>query len=128
VVKASPAITTNASATAGGVVGSAVLSDTATVSLGDNPTGTITFSITAPNGSTTTVDGPVTVNGNGTYSAGATVLATQVGTYTWHASYSGDANNSAATDNGANESVTVVKASPAILTSASVSPGGVVGS
>ena len=78
--------------------GSSSLSDTATLSGGYNETGTITFTLTAPNGTTTTV-GTVTVSGNGTYTS-PTVTATQVGTYVFHANYSGDSLNNAAVDNG----------------------------
>jgi uncharacterized repeat protein (TIGR01451 family) len=125
-VKASPTITTSASETAGGVVGSAVLIDSVTVSGGDNPTGTVTLTLTAPDGTTSTV-GAVTVTGDNTYSS-PTVVATEVGTYIWHASYSGDGLNNGAVDNGANESLTTIKASPSITTSASETAGGVVGS
>ncbi|HQU46414.1 MAG TPA: Ig-like domain-containing protein, partial [Pirellulales bacterium] len=106
---AAPTITTYASATVGGVVGSAELTDSVTVSGGDNPTGTVTFTVTQPDGTTIPVGSPVTINGDGTYNASTSVLATEVGTYTFHASYSGDANNAAAVDNGQNESVTTVK-------------------
>ena len=44
---------------------------------------------------------------------------TQVGTDTWHASCSGDPLNDAAVDNGDNESITSIKASPAVSTQAS---------
>src|SRR5207249_3730346 len=90
-VKASPAISTQGGETAGGVVGTSLLSDTATLTAGHVPSATITFTPTAPNGSTNAV-GTVTVTGAGTYSS-PTVLATQVGTYTWHATYNGDALN-----------------------------------
>ncbi len=123
--KASPTISTQASETNGGAVGTALLSDSATLSGGYNPTGTITFTLTAPDGTTTTV-GSVTVTGDATYSS-PSVLATQVGTYTWHASYSGDSLNNGASDNGANEGVVTTQASPAIVTQASESNGGVVG-
>ena len=102
-----------------------MLSDAATISGAFNGTGSITFTLTAPNNTTTTV-GTVTVSGNGTYNA-PTVTATQVGTYVWHASYSGDGLNNGAVDNGTNESLTTVKASPSIATSASETAGGVVG-
>src|SRR5262249_13232342 len=39
-------------------------------------------------------------------------------TYTWHAAYSGDTNNLTAHDNGQNESVMVIKASPVVTTNA----------
>ena len=124
-VKDSPAVTTSASETAGGVVGTSVLGDSATISGGYGETGSITFTLTAPNNTTTTV-GTVPVSGNGTYSA-PTATATQVGTYVWHASYSGDGLNNGAIDNGVNESLTTVKDSPAVTTSASETAGGVVG-
>src|SRR5262249_44023037 len=45
---------------------------------------------------------------------------TVTGTYQWNATYSGDKNNNAASDVGAaNERVTVSKASPALVTTAS---------
>jgi uncharacterized repeat protein (TIGR01451 family) len=114
VLMPSTAIVTNASETANGVVGVAQLNDSATISGGVNPQGTITFTLTAPDGTTSTV-GTVPVNGDGVYNA-PSVLATEVGTYTWHASYSGDGLNNGAVDNGQNESVTTIKASPAINT------------
>ena len=95
------------------------------ISGGYDETGSITFTLTAPNGTHHTV-GTVPVSGNGTYTA-PTVTATQVGTYVWHASYSGDGLNNGAIDNGANESLTTVKASPTVATSASETAGGVVG-
>jgi hypothetical protein len=114
-----PTITTTASEQ-GNVVGSAVLSDTASLTGGYNPTGTITFTLTAPDG-TTTPEGSVTVTGDGTYGSPTTVTATEVGTYTWHASYSGDADNNAASDQGGTGEQTVVSpASPTIRTTPSV--------
>src|SRR5207253_6142502 len=104
-VKASPAILTGASASAGGVLGSTSISDTATISGGDNETGVIHFTVTGP-GNTTVFNQDVAISGNGTYSAGS-YTPTSVGTYTWHASYAGDGLNNGAVDNGANESVTV---------------------
>ena len=62
----------------------------------------------------------MTVSGNASYStpAGYTLPTTTVaGTYQWIASYGGDSNNQAVTDNDpANEQVTVSPASPAINT------------
>jgi uncharacterized repeat protein (TIGR01451 family) len=111
-----PAVSTRAGASAGGVVGSALLSDTATLTGGVNPGGKITFTLDQPDGTTVTV-GTVQVNGDGTYNS-PTVLSTEVGTYTWHAAYGGDPNNLPAKDNGANEAVPIVKASPTITTQA----------
>ena len=126
-VKASPSVSTQASKTDGGVVGTGTTSDTATVSGGDNPTGTIQFSIKKPDGTTSNVGSPVPVSGDGTYNAPSSVQLTQVGTYTWSASYSGDSLNNGAVDNGDNESVTSIKASPSVSTQASKTDGGVVG-
>ena len=125
-IKASPAITTQATVSAGGVVGTALLADVATLSGGDGPTGTITFTLTAPDG-TTAPEGSVVATGDGVYGSPTSVLATEVGTYSWHAVYSGNTLNAGASDNGANEGVTTIKASPAITTQATVSAGGVVG-
>ncbi len=127
IIKASPSIATTASVTGSGVVGTDSTSDSATVSGGDHPSGSIQFSIKAPDGSTSTVGSPVTVNGDGTYSAPSSVALAEVGTYTWSASYSGDSFNNGAVDNGSNESVNSHKASPSIATRASVSANGVVG-
>ena len=124
--KATPTITTDASITSGGACGTAQTTDSVMVAGGNNPTGTITFTLTAPNGSITTFN-PITINGDGTYSAPVSVAITQVGTYTWHATYSGDSLNNGASDNGANESVSSVKASPTISTNASITSGGICG-
>jgi Matrixin/Prealbumin-like fold domain len=125
-VKATPTISTCATITSGGVCGSAQTSDTLTVTGGNHPTGIVTFTLKAPDGTTSTV-GTVTINGDGNYSLATTVAITQVGTYTWHASYAGDSLNNGAVDNGNNESVTTVKASPSISTVASITAGGVCG-
>jgi uncharacterized repeat protein (TIGR01451 family) len=124
-VKARPTVSTQAGQTAGKVVGTSVLSDTATISGGYNPTRTLTFTLTQPDGTTLTV-GSVTVNGDGTYTA-PTLLATQVGTYVWHAVYSGDGLNNGTSDNGVGEAVTTISASPALTTTQSPTSG-VVGS
>ncbi len=97
------------------------LTDTATLEGGFNPTGTITFTL-FHNGGTTPVDTEtVTVNGNGTYTTptgfALPTSGTVTGTYQWDATYSGDANNNAASDTGsAAEQVTVNTASPTLGT------------
>ena len=55
--------------------------------------------------------------GNFTESTSTTLQLTQVGTYTWHASYDDEGNLTA--DTGVNETVTVGKASPTLSTQAS---------
>ena len=106
------------------------LNDSAALANGYFPTGTITFTLTY-NGSVVYTD-HVAANGNGTYSTAAgdhpggyslSSTGTVVGTYQWNASYSGDANDSTANDQGGtSEQATVNPASPTIVTT----PGGTV--
>jgi PPE-repeat protein len=86
----------------GPVVG-ARLRDTATLSSGFDPTGTIVFTIYGPDdphcaGRGTTVGAPVPVRGNGPYQTTAPFIPTRAGTYEWVARYSGDVNNQPAAD------------------------------
>src|SRR5207247_1400446 len=115
VSQANPTLTTQAS---GSVVVGGAISDTATLSGGNNPTGSITFTLTDPSNNTVTVPPNATVSGNGAYNSG-TYTANAAGTYTWHAVYSGDTGNLGASDGGANESVVVTQASPKLNTTAS---------
>ena len=83
---------------------------------GFNPTGTITFTLYTPAHVAVYTD-VVTVNGNGTYTTATGTnpggyLPTVTGTYLWSATYSGDANNNAATDNGQNENEAVSPGQP----------------
>ena len=115
--KVQPSIVTyaNQSVTIG-----ASISDSATLSGGVNPTGTMTFTAYGPG---TDCTAPVAdsfslpVSGNGPYGP-VSFTPTAVGTYRWIASYSGDANNLSATGacNAAGEVDTVVPAVPAIVT------------
>jgi hypothetical protein len=103
------------------------LTDSAALSGGYFPTGSITFTLFYNGGSTPVDTETVTVNGNGTYTkpTGFTLPTnmTVTGTYQWVASYSGDGNNLTATDsNDPDEQVTVPPASPTINTT----PGGTV--
>ena len=87
---ASPAISTSATnAIAGGTI-----QDTATLSGGTNPTGTITFQLFSDAQCQNQVgqDDVVAVSGNGDYTSAA-VTVNAAGSYFWIASYSGDANN-----------------------------------
>jgi uncharacterized repeat protein (TIGR01451 family) len=95
------------------------LKDSAVLSGGSNPTGSITFTLVYK-GSTVDTE-TVPVSGKGTYTTpvGYTLPgnATVTGTYQWNASYTGDANNAAASEiNSESERVTVGPASPAIVT------------
>jgi hypothetical protein len=91
-----------------------ILTDSAVLSGGYFPTGSIVFTLTGPGGfSFTQTD---TVTGNGTYTASTTLptTATVAGTYTWTAIYGGDGNNNGANDQGGIAEQTVVP--PASLT------------
>ena len=118
---ASPSIATTASA---GIALGGTISDSAVLSGGVSPTGSITFDVYGP-GDATCSNAPafssvVTVSGNGTYSSGS-FTPTALGTYLFVASYGGDANNNAVAGScgAAGESVVVTMASPSIATTAS---------
>jgi Cu/Zn superoxide dismutase len=113
-------LTTNAT---GPVTIGSPISDTATLSgATSNAGGTITFHLFSDDqcaNEVTTGLSPVTVDGNGDYNSG-NFTPTAVGNYYWTASYSGDANNAAASTacHDANESSVVTKAKPALTTNA----------
>jgi hypothetical protein len=124
VVKATPTIATTPS---GSVPAGGAVSDSAAVSGGFNPTGTVTFQLFAP-GDTSCTTAIATRTGalvGGTAASGP-VTSGGVGTYRWVATYGGDANNNAATSPCGAELVVVTKATPAIATtpSGSVPAGG----
>src|SRR5207237_338328 len=122
-------LTTSGSETAGGVVGTAILSDTATLSGGymvaaGTPTPTITFTLIAPNGSTAYTE-TQNVTGTGNYSTTGTgtgsELATQVGLYYWNVSYNAngspfDTNASHSGQNDTAEQLTTKQNTPQINT------------
>ena len=99
------------------------LNDSADLSGGYSPTGTITFNLYGPNEATCegtplyTED--VEVNGNGSYSTTTGYVTDLAGIYRWTASYDGDLYNNAANSGCDDEQVTVDKASPSITTLAS---------
>ncbi len=127
VTKATPTITTAAPARA---AQSAPRSTTRrTVSGGDNPTGTVTFSLFAPSnptcansegsaGSVQTVTVPLGTNGSAS-SAASRYTTTEVGTYNWIAKYSGDANNKSVSTACSDEQVTIGKDPTSVTTAAS---------
>ncbi|MEV0457686.1 choice-of-anchor A family protein [Catellatospora methionotrophica] len=116
-----PALTTDAS---DGVTLGGQVSDMATLTGGQNPTGTITFSLYGPNSAaclgTPVFSSAAPVSGNGNY-ASQQFTPTQPGTYRWIASYSGDAGNTAVTTAclDPNESVVVAAVAPTLSTDAS---------
>jgi hypothetical protein len=121
VAQVAPTLVTQAT---GPVTQGDVISDQATLSGGNNPTGTITFTAYGPNDATCTnapayTSSPVTVSGNGDYGNSPAFTPATAGTYRWQASYSGDGNNAgvATSCNDPNEA-SVVNAAivPPVLT------------
>ncbi len=114
-----PTLSTSATASVG--VGGTI-SDTATLSGGSAPTGTVTFTVFGPGDATCasapvfTV--PVTVAGG---AATATITPGAVGVYRWIASYGGDGGNAAVAGacNDANESSNVTQVTPTVSSTGS---------
>ncbi|HET7465187.1 MAG TPA: hypothetical protein VFL29_00860 [Candidatus Dormibacteraeota bacterium] len=116
--KASPRISTTPNPTSA-IVG-ATLKDSATLSGGFNPTGTITFTLYDPSNAVAHTES-VTVAGNATYSTATGHNAGSAGTWHWKAEYSGDANNNAVASVASDEPVTVsegeiIRVQPTIAT------------
>lgn len=114
-----PTIATNASSAVAGQQ----IHDTATLSGGSSPTGTITWNVY--NSSDTSCSNSLgsvsdSVNGDGTY-VSPSFSPPSAGSYQWVATYSGDSGNFTVSTkcNDPNEQSTVSKASPSIVTSAS---------
>jgi hypothetical protein len=121
VAKASPSLTTQANPTTAAAGTAITAEDTATFSAtgAAPPTGSVTFTLYA---------GATCSTGTGVSGSGAIVTSTAsfspswtppaAGTYSWHASYAGDANNNAVTTgcDDANEQITVGPASPTLTT------------
>ena len=121
---AMPAISTTTNPTEV-TVGTAPFNDSATLSDGYHPTGTITFTLYAPDGTTVVYTNHVTVTGNGVYSTTGGdnpggYVPTVAGTYQWVASYGGDGNNNAVIGTKGDEPV-IATAQPTFLTT-SASP------
>ncbi|HEY7255674.1 MAG TPA: hypothetical protein VH476_03235, partial [Solirubrobacterales bacterium] len=114
VAKKSPGL----AGTATSAVVGATISDSVTVSGGFETGGSLTFRAFGPNDATCAgavkYEATVAVSGNGPYSPAG--FAPPAGTYRWTVSYSGDANNEAASlpCNSANQSSTVAKKSPGL--------------
>ncbi|MBO0708392.1 MAG: hypothetical protein J2P44_08520, partial [Candidatus Dormibacteraeota bacterium] len=122
--RAAPTISTTQSP--GGVVGTSI-SDTATVSGGDNPTGSDSFELFGPGDDN--CSGPAVfvriVPLTGTTATSPSFTTTAAGTYHWIAVYLGDTNNQPASSGCQDEPVVTTQASPTISTTPS--PGGEVG-
>ena len=104
-------------ASAGGPIGTP-LTDTATLSGGTAPTGSIIFRLYGPNDATCATaifTSTIPVNGNGSYTSAPGFAPTAPGTYRWRAFYSGDEVNNGvfANCNAPNESADIRIAAPA---------------
>jgi hypothetical protein len=116
---AAPAQTTLSTQTAAAAALGSPIHDTATLSGGLNPTGTITFRLYGPNDAGCTAaaifSSTVSVAGNGNYVSGTFTPALS-GVYRWIATYSGDGANAASATacNDANEAVTISAAAAQI--------------
>jgi hypothetical protein len=101
--------------TSPGVTLGASIFDTATLTGGATPTGTITFSLYGPNDpicdTTAIFRSTAIVNGDGIYTS-ASFTPLVIGTYRWRAGYSGDANNAALLTACADVSESVVVSAP----------------
>jgi hypothetical protein len=94
-----------------GTVGT-MLNDSATLSDGLDPTGTITFNLYGVNdptcGAAPIFTNIVTVSGNGVYSTSTGFTTVEAGTYHWIATYSGDVSNDGVSSICANEAVVIL--------------------
>ncbi len=122
-----PAISTNANPTSG-FVGTPI-SDTATVTGGIIPTGTVSFSLFGPGDSKCTTDisdssfKNIPLSSN--MASSPSYVTTQTGAYNWIAKYNGDVNNATVSSACGSEQVVIVPTTPVIQTAPSA--GGVVG-
>ncbi|WP_084258993.1 vWA domain-containing protein [Microtetraspora malaysiensis] len=106
VPKATPSIATTPS---GPVPAGGKVSDTAALSGGYHPTGTVTFQLFEPGDTgcaTPIATRTDTLSGSGTAASGNVTIGA-AGTYRWAATYSGDAHNNSATSPCSAEQVTV---------------------
>ncbi len=118
---ANPTLATTPNPASATLGAGATLKDSAVLSGGSAPGGTITFTLVAPSGTTVDTE-PVPVSGNGTYTTpnGLSLVGAAAGMYQWDATYSGDSNNNmAADDNDPAEQVTVTPANPTLTTTPS---------
>jgi len=111
--KASPVITTVASPSMGMVGVPMTVSDTATLTGGNSPSGSVTFTLYSDSEceTSTGVTGSGTISsGSATYSQGWTPAA--AGTFYWKATYGGDNNNNGFTECGGQKETVVVTDAP----------------
>ena len=112
--KASPTIATVPSA--GGPIGT-VLNDTATLSGGISPTGSVTFSLYPPSDATCAGTASFTeTDPTSPYATTTGFTSNAAGVWHWTAAYAGDSNNNAVTSPCSDEAVTVTKISSSTTT------------
>jgi hypothetical protein len=118
-----PATPTLVTSATDGVVGQSI-EDTATLSGGFNPTGSITWKLYGPSDSSCssaiqTFTETGVVSGDGSYTS-PSYTTTSAGSYHWVASYSGDSNNNAVSGNCGDpgETSTVTPQTPTLTTNA----------
>jgi hypothetical protein len=123
IAKSSPTLPTTPSPASGSI--GAVLNDSATVSGGSNPTGSVTFNLYGPGDTTCTgtilFTQTVTLSG-GTAATTGGYTTTQAGTFNWTAHYGGDSNNNSADSVCGSEAVVIGKNSPLATTAQSLIP------
>jgi uncharacterized repeat protein (TIGR01451 family) len=95
---------------AANTAGSGVLNDTADLEGGFNPTGTITFTLYAPDGRVAYTQTVTVSHRDGLCSTSNTTVATQGGTYQWVAVYGSDGNNNSVSSKKGDEPVIVTGA------------------
>src|SRR5262249_15130756 len=122
VSKAGPSIVTTASGAITLGTTAPTISRSLVLSGGYFPGVCRTFKLVRPRGFPSSQSDPVSSNGPYTASTSPPRRSTEPGTYTWSACYSGDSNNSSATETGNStngEQTVVSKAGPSIVTTAS---------
>jgi hypothetical protein len=103
--------------------------DSATVTGGNNPQGTVTFQLYPPSDPTCANHDDIAQTTTETLKSGSATTATSpfttnaVGTYHWIATYMGDANNNVASTSCSDEPVTITKDDTSISTGASAGGG-----
>ncbi len=118
-ILATPVLTTTPSA--GGAVGT-VLNDTATLTGGNAPTGSVTFKLYDPDQTTCTGTPRYTyTDSSAPYATTPGFTTDKAGTWRWVAEYAGDANNNAVTSGCNDEEVSIVNGS-AITVTKNVTP------
>ena len=117
--KATPSIASTPSA--GGDTGTAV-SDSATVSSGDSPSGTVTFKLYGA-GDSSCASAPIFSStvalSGGSAQSGSFSATSEAGTYNWIATYNGDDDNGSVSGKCGDESVVITKPASSVQAAAS---------